>query len=86
MACEKCWNDAYLRWMANPGKPQADHYTDLLLERKDNPCTPEQQKRGNDEIGVAEVLAGCPNCDPGDMAYGTRTCDHERAGKGDGKP
>ena len=41
--CEKCWGDAYRREMANTSKDQAQHYSDLLEERKDNPCTPEQQ-------------------------------------------
>lgn len=42
MTCEKCWADAFSRWMSNPEKDQAAHYADLLVERKDNPCTPEQ--------------------------------------------
>jgi len=39
---EKCWNDAFTRsrWS---GKDQADCYHDLIEERKDNPCTPEDQ-------------------------------------------
>ena len=37
-ACEKCWGDAYMRMLANPSKAQAEHYRDLLEERKDNPC------------------------------------------------
>lgn len=41
--CEKCWSDAYGRAMAHTSKTQTDHYCDLLRERKDNPCTPEQQ-------------------------------------------
>jgi hypothetical protein len=28
--------------MSNPEKDQAAHYADLLVERKDHPCTPEQ--------------------------------------------
>lgn len=43
MACEKCWNDAYVRWATNPYKTQAEHYRDLLFERRDNWCTPEEQ-------------------------------------------
>ena len=42
-ACEKCWSDAYRRSMANPSKSQTRHYCDLIEERKDSPCTPEQQ-------------------------------------------
>lgn len=40
MACEKCWNDAYVRSLSN-GKSQADNYADLLAERADTPCGPE---------------------------------------------
>jgi hypothetical protein len=40
MACEKCWNDAYIRARCD-GRSQADHYAVLLKERKDNPCGPE---------------------------------------------
>jgi len=43
MACEKCWGDAFLRMLMN-GKGQAENYRDLLEERKDNPCTPEEQR------------------------------------------
>ena len=37
MACEKCWGDAYMRSLCD-GRSQADHYAELLAERKDNPC------------------------------------------------
>ena len=40
MACEKCWNDAYVR-ARTLGGHQADHYRRLLEERKDVPCAPE---------------------------------------------
>lgn len=43
MACEKCWEDAYFRHLDDPGKTQADHYSDLLQERKENPCGPEYE-------------------------------------------
>jgi hypothetical protein len=46
MACEKCWGDAYLRTLSDPGKTQAEHYRDLLEERKERPCSPAQQERG----------------------------------------
>jgi hypothetical protein len=38
--CEKCWQDA-----------GGDHarYLELLKERENNPCSPEQQFRGNRE-------------------------------------
>jgi hypothetical protein len=38
--CEKCWNDAFDRMHSDPSKSQAEHYHDLLEERKDNPCDP----------------------------------------------
>lgn len=40
-ACEKCWGDAFLA--ARHGEDQSDAYRRLLRERKDTPCTPEQQ-------------------------------------------
>jgi len=42
MACEKCWNDAYVRARGD-GRSQAEHYAELLRERKDNPCGPEYE-------------------------------------------
>lgn len=42
-ACEKCWADAYRREQDHPMKSQAEHYHNLLQERKDNPCTAEEQ-------------------------------------------
>lgn len=44
MACEKCWDDAFRRMQDEPTKSQAEHYQDLILERKDRPCTPAQQR------------------------------------------
>lgn len=41
-SCEKCWGDAYLA-MLTRGGTQADHYHRLIEERRDNPCTPEEQ-------------------------------------------
>lgn len=43
-ACEKCWADAYRREWFDPSKSQAEHYRDLLEERKETPCTPEEQR------------------------------------------
>jgi hypothetical protein len=43
MACEKCWGDAYLRHRMDPRKSQAEHYRDLIHEREENWCTPEEQ-------------------------------------------
>jgi hypothetical protein len=47
--CEKCWGDAYLRYRMDPSKTQADHYRDLLEERKDRPCSEAEQKGTNNE-------------------------------------
>jgi len=41
-ACEKCWGDAYLRSMGS-GKSQPEMYTELVEERKENPCSEKQQ-------------------------------------------
>ena len=41
-ACEKCWSDAYVRAQLEGGT-QVEHYKDLLAERKDTPCSPEDQ-------------------------------------------
>lgn len=43
-SCEKCWSDA-------GGNP--DTYHELILERKDKPCTPEEQAGNGTE---------CPDC------------------------
>ena len=42
-ACEKCWTDAFVR-ARTTGRPQVDCYYELLKERAQTPCTPEQQK------------------------------------------
>ncbi len=64
MACEKCWADAYWRWHWQPGKTQAEHYADLLVERKDDPCTEYEQRHGakvnefrENPVGVNAVAA-----------------------------
>ena len=36
-ACEKCWNDAYVRSRMS-GRLQAEIYRELLEERRDDPC------------------------------------------------
>ena len=33
-----------MRMVNNPMKSQAEHYGELLEERKDDPCTPREQK------------------------------------------
>ena len=52
-SCEKCWNDAYVRSRLS-FKDQAECYSDLIKERKDNPCTPEEQ--------AGEDATLCPKC------------------------
>ena len=41
-ACEKCWGDAYTRSL-DTGHSQPDCYHKILIERTDNPCSPEEQ-------------------------------------------
>ena len=41
--CEKCWGDAYLM-MLRTGDSRYDCYKELLAERKDNPCSREEQR------------------------------------------
>lgn len=38
-ACEKCWRDAH----RGPQFSVAEEYARLMEERRDHPCTPEQQ-------------------------------------------
>lgn len=52
MICEKCWGDAYLRSYGT-GKSQYACYLELLEERKDNPCT-EDEQRGTDRVDDSE--------------------------------
>ena len=42
-SCEKCWEDACMLEYSERRKSRAEYYHDLIAERKDNPCTPEQQ-------------------------------------------
>ena len=55
-ACEKCWADAFRRTLEDSNKSQAEHYRDLLEERKNNPCSPRQQsgEYQNDEDDIEE--------------------------------
>ena len=41
-ACEKCWADAYRRAI-DSGRSQVECYIELLEERKDHPCSDEEQ-------------------------------------------
>lgn len=42
-ACEKCWSDAYAI-AYHTGRSQVDVYHELLKERNDTPCSPEEQR------------------------------------------
>lgn len=43
-ACEKCWNDAYLRSLDSPMKSQVDHYYDCIKESdKNGGCSLDEQ-------------------------------------------
>lgn len=65
-SCEKCWSDAYLRHRLNADKSQAEYYQIMIEERKDNPCTPEQQAGEDAEI--------CPKCDRKTMHQYVKVC------------
>lgn len=62
MACEKCWADAYLRAMSHPEKTQAEHYHDLLEERKENPCPPMSPCSNCGHLSGILILGRCVAC------------------------
>ena len=49
-SCEKCWSDAH----RGDQFSVAEEYARLISERKDNPCTPEEQAGPDAEE--------CPDC------------------------
>ena len=71
-ACEKCWDDAGLI-AACSGESKAEVYGRLIEQRKQKPCTPEEQagggaktcltcKRRTLHVYTGECMAGCtPN-------------------------
>ena len=68
-SCEKCWSDAYTKSMCNPYKSQAEIYSELIIERKDDPCTPEQQAGPDanecpkcNKKAVHQLINVCMNC------------------------
>lgn len=68
-SCEKCWADAHLRYVCDRSKCQAEHYHDLIKERKNNPCTPEQQAGRDAKIcpkcrkkTIHQIINICMNC------------------------
>lgn len=55
-ACQKCWNDAYMRSLME-GRPQAEIYRKLLDKRRDNPCPATDEVRNlptEDDRGTTE--------------------------------
>jgi hypothetical protein len=36
--------------LSRPMKSQAEHYADLIKEREDNPCSPEEQRGDNPKV------------------------------------
>ena len=42
--CEKCWREAARRWGCNPHKSQTEYYLEVLQEKENNHCSPEEQK------------------------------------------
>ena len=42
-SCEKCWGDAFMRAVLDVSKSQSEHYMDILRERENNQCSPEEQ-------------------------------------------
>lgn len=53
-ACENCWVEAQRRSYAN-GTFVTEEYYKLIQERKNNPCTPEQQRGDDYEAEAKEV-------------------------------
>jgi len=41
-SCEKCWSDAR-KLARSSGRFTMEHYVELLDERKDHPCSPQEQ-------------------------------------------
>ena len=63
-SCEKCWSDAY--YLQDCEEGHVEKYAKLIEERKDNPCTPEEQA-GND--------AGfCPVCERNTVHQHAKSC------------
>lgn len=56
-SCEKCWSDA---------QGNADAYQQLIEDRKDNPCTPEEQ--------AGEEATECSKCERMTMHQYVKTC------------
>ena len=63
--CEKCWSDSYL-FSYGTDISQTEKYHELLKERKDNPCTPEEQAGLDAE--------NCPKCKRKTMHQYAKVC------------
>lgn len=61
-ACEKCWRDAH----RGPQFDVADEYRRLIEERRDHPCTPEEQ--------AGPDATECPTCHRRTLHQITREC------------
>jgi len=59
--CEKCWRDAHYR-----GIDVAEEYLKLIDERRDNPCSPEEQAGPDAEV--------CPKCGRKVLHQWTKKC------------
>lgn len=51
-SCERCWRDAHSGY---PYVDVAERYAELIAERRETPCTPEQQ--------AGPDAWNCPKCD-----------------------
>ena len=63
-SCEKCWDDAGTR-SRECGKSKVECYNELLVERKDNPCTQKEQagQVWDEEKQIDRRMKGkCPKC------------------------
>lgn len=65
-SCEKCWRDAH---SGGPYGDVADQYRKLVDERKDNPCTPEEQ--------AGPDAKECPECKRMSLHQHTGECMNE---------
>lgn len=62
-SCEKCWRDAHADF---PYTDVSEEYGRLMSERKDNPCTPEEQ--------AGEFSETCADCDRKTVHQATGEC------------
>jgi len=67
-SCEKCWRDAHGTFLDEYGNETnvPENYRRLMRERKDNPCTPEEQ--------AGESAKECPMCKRKTLHQYTEEC------------